>query len=117
MPWAHIYTSCSVGRFRTPLALVPKKSVALQAARRSLPGVATSVGQVPSAAVTTSVGGQQEAGVWEASTMVMGQPATIVVPTATAAQADLLAARVVYTNSASATPVTGVAQPIVIMPT
>jgi hypothetical protein len=64
-----------------------------------------------------SMGGQQEVGMREAFTMVVGQPATILAPTATVAQADLLAARVVYTNSASATPVTGVAQPIVIMPT
>jgi hypothetical protein len=54
-------------------------------------------------------GGQQEAGAREASTMVVGQPAMIMVPTATIVQADSSTARVVQTERASMTPMMGVA--------
>lgn len=53
----------------------------------------------------------------EASTTVVGQLATIVVPVATAAQTDLPATRAVQTEHASTTPMMEVAQPAATTPT
>jgi hypothetical protein len=108
-PWAHIFTRCSAGRFRIPLALAPKKSVALQAARRPSADTVMPMGQVPPTAAMVSTGGQQEAGAWGASMTVVGQLATIVALTSTAGQTDSLAAWAVQTEHASVTLVMEVA--------
>ena len=51
------FVPCGIGRHRNPLALVPKKSIALQLGRRPSAGVVHVLGK-SSASVTASLAGQ-----------------------------------------------------------
>ena len=95
------FNSCRVLRRGHSLALAPKKSIALQAARAPLPNVAPilgrsradvtalSTGQAPPMVASMSSVGQADAGAEEASSGVTEHMATEVIPPPTLERTEL----------------------------
>lgn len=104
-----LFVSCSVGRQRNPLALVPKKSIAVQARRQSSAGIVpisdgsgASVTASPSDQALPTVApmpsiGQTNVGAQGTPLGVMEQPVMVVIPLSTTGQTGLPIALVVPT--------------------
>ena len=117
-----LFVPCSVGRQRNPLALAPKKSVALQARRQPLAGampvsggsgasaIASSAGQALPTVAPVPSAGWAYAGVQGAPSEATEQPTMAAIPLPTTGRMGLPTALVAPT-------VAGVTQPVGATPT